>query len=156
VTGFSAATGLNGAAAIGVPLGAGMAQASTWRSALLLVTVLGLLSAVAVGLVVGPLPVPHAVALGQRLAMLRRRPVPRILAMTVLGCASGMGAYTYIADTLRETVGARGTAFFILLAHKSPPSRVTCGVTAGHSRAGFGFGGGSISGSSAWDVRRAR
>lgn len=108
-------SGLNGAIALGVPVGTTLAQTAGWRSALLLVAVLGATGAVAVAVGLGKVSPHPAASLAERIAVVRDRRVLAVLAVTVLGVAAGILAYTFIADILRETTGATGVTLTVLL-----------------------------------------
>ncbi|WP_158590116.1 MFS transporter [Amnibacterium setariae] len=107
--------GLNGALAVGVPIGLGISGLSTWRSALLVVAVLGVLAAVGVAVGTRSLPRARAVRPAAVLALARSGPALLVLLVTVLVVAAGISAYTYVSEILGATVHASGAALLLLL-----------------------------------------
>lgn len=106
--------GMSGGAALGVPIGVAVGQDLGWRYTLWLVTGLGLLACVGVGLTlrdggsrVAPPP------LRARFAVLGERGVARIALVTFAASFTSIGAYTYVSALLRNTDGATSTAAYL-------------------------------------------
>ncbi|MET9403727.1 MFS transporter [Kitasatospora sp. NPDC002965] len=92
--------GLTAATALGVPLGGLAGQWTGWRWALAAVAGLALAAAGAVALLLPALPGGPAVALRERLAVLRRPAVRAILPLTALGMAAAYTVYAYSVPAL--------------------------------------------------------
>ncbi|MFD5081388.1 MFS transporter [Kitasatospora sp. NPDC058406] len=92
--------GLTAATALGVPLGGLAGQWTGWRWALGAVAGLALAAAGAVALLLPALPGGPAVALRERLAVLRRPAVRAILPLTALGMAAAYTVYAYSVPAL--------------------------------------------------------
>ncbi len=108
-------SGLNGALAVGVPLGVVLSRIGSWRSAVVLVAALGLTAIIVIFLGIRHLPAGAPTSLPRAAAMLRRRSVLVVLGVTVLAVAAGICAYTYIADILDQTAGATSNQYLLLL-----------------------------------------
>jgi len=107
--------GLNGALAVGVPIGVAVAAVSSWRSALIVVSGVGVLALFGVAFATGPLPRAQVVRPSAVVALLRSGPLLLALAVTVLIVAAGISAYTYVSEVLGTTVDAHGGGLLVLL-----------------------------------------
>lgn len=108
-------SGLNGALAVGVPLGVVLSRTGSWRSAVVLVAALGLTAIIVITRGIPHLPAGAATPIPRAVAALRRRSVLVVLGVTVLTVAAGICAYTYIAGILHETAGASNNQYLLLL-----------------------------------------
>jgi MFS transporter, DHA1 family, inner membrane transport protein len=115
--------GLTVANVLGVPLGTVLGQQLGWRSTFWAITVIGVLTLLAIAaLVPGGAGRPVASSgepghrLGHELIAFRSGQVWLSLAVTVLGFGGMFGAFTYIAYTLTEVSGfARGAVPWLLV-----------------------------------------
>ncbi|MFE3772341.1 MFS transporter [Streptomyces sp. NPDC059122] len=100
-------SGVAAASVLGVPAGAVVGELGGWRAAF--VAMAGFCAAVAVALAVllPPLPTAGAVRLGGVLGLLRRPPVRTGLVVVALLVAGHFAAYTYVRPVLEEVAGAR-------------------------------------------------
>ncbi len=106
--------GMSGGAALGVPIGVAVGQDLGWRYTLWLVTGLGLLACLGVGLTLpsaGTRVAPPR--LRARVAVLGERGVARIALVTFAASGTSIGAYTYVSALLRDTDGATSTAGYL-------------------------------------------
>ncbi len=108
-------SGLTGALAVGVPLGVVLSRDGTWRSAVVLVAVLGLAAIVVIAVGVRRLPPAPRTSLAGALHILRSGSVLVVLLITVLAVSAGMSAYTYIASVLDATVAPTSGQYLLLL-----------------------------------------
>jgi predicted MFS family arabinose efflux permease len=106
--------GMSGGAALGVPIGVMVGQDLGWRYTLWLVTGLGLLACMGVGLTLrGGGTRVASPPLRARFAVLGERGVARIALVTFAASFTSIGAYTYIRALLRNTDGATSTAAYL-------------------------------------------
>ncbi|MGO4591809.1 MFS transporter [Paenarthrobacter sp. 2TAF44] len=108
-------SGLNAALAVGVPLGVALAGVSSWQSAVLVVTALGVVAIAVIAIGVPKLPQGQQTSIKRMLGIMRFAPVTRVLVVTTLLIAAGISAYAYVAPLVQSTVGATGTVFIVLL-----------------------------------------
>ncbi|SHE72639.1 MFS transporter [Streptoalloteichus hindustanus] len=106
--------GMTVATVLGVPVGVLLSQWGSWRTALLMVTALGVLATVGTA-VVPPVRLP-AVDLRTRLLVLRRPGVPSTLLVTMATMAAAFSVYTYIAELL-SPVAAGGVLSLLLFVY---------------------------------------
>ncbi len=98
-------TGLTLANLAGVPLGTWLAAVTGWRSTFLAMTVLGLASATAIGLLVPTLTRPAGVDLRREVRALRDVQVLLAMLMTLLGFGGVFAAITYLAPMMTTVSG---------------------------------------------------
>ena len=108
-------SGLNGALAVGVPLGVVLARTGSWRSAVVLVAALGLTAILVISRGIPHLPAAAQTPLPRAVAVLRRRSVFVVLGVTVLFVAAGISVYTYVASVLADTVNPTHHQYLLLL-----------------------------------------
>jgi len=108
-------SGLNGALAVGVPLGVVLARTGSWRSAVVLVAALGLAAMLVIARGIPHLPAAAQTPIPRAVAVLRRRSVLVVLGVTVLFVAAGISVYTYVAGVLADTVGPTHGQYLLLL-----------------------------------------
>lgn len=108
-------SGLNGSLAVGVPLGIVLARISTWRSAVVLVTVLGFASIVAIAVLVRALPPIPRTSLTTTAKLAASPRIVPILLVSVLSVAAGISAYTYLAEILKATISTTTGTLLVLL-----------------------------------------
>ncbi|WP_410638941.1 MFS transporter [Amycolatopsis sp. lyj-346] len=89
---------------LGVPLGTLVGQLAGWRTAFLLLGVLSLGTAVALVLLMPPLPTAQATRPSVLNGLLRRRAVRSGLLVTFLVVLAHFGTYTYVTPLLRDVV----------------------------------------------------
>lgn len=98
--------GLSVATVAGVPVATWMGQSLGWRSAYWLVSGLGLLTALAVRLVLPALPGDRTATVRGELAALRRRQVWFTLGIGIVGFGGMFSMYTYISPLVTDVSGA--------------------------------------------------
>lgn len=98
--------GLTASNVLGVPFGTFIGQAYGWRATFWVITVIGVVAALAIAaLVPAPRTNDAAPRLLEEFVAFRSRQVWLSLAVTVLGFGGMFGAFTYIAFTLTEVSG---------------------------------------------------
>jgi predicted MFS family arabinose efflux permease len=106
--------GMSAGAALGVPLGVLIAGAEGWRACMWLITALGVvcIAGLAVAL---PRQETRAAppALRARLGLLGKPGVASIVVVTMICSLTSIGAYTYVSELLRHTVGATSIAGYL-------------------------------------------
>ncbi|MFD4460458.1 MFS transporter [Nocardia sp. NPDC058480] len=108
--------GLTIATALGVPLGDAIGQWLGWRSALVAVAIVCVLSAAGVVAWVPFLPGNPPVRLSTRLAVVRNRSVAKVLPLTVLGMGAAYVVYAYSVPALAAVgIDAPATAWVLAL-----------------------------------------
>lgn len=110
------ASGLTLALVFGVPVGTWLGGTFGWRSTMVFLVALS--SAVVIGMLVflPRLPAAPTLSLRQRLSPLGHRPVLMGLLGTVVGTASGLMTYTYIAPITHDLAGAGPRQLAVLIA----------------------------------------
>ncbi|MHB1628690.1 MAG: MFS transporter [Bacilli bacterium] len=101
---------------IGVPLGAWISAALSWRFTLALVAGLGALATAGLAVFIPPVSAPPSPSLRERLLPLRRASVISALFVTVVATAGGFTVYTYLAPylTVVDRLGSSEVGFFLL------------------------------------------
>lgn len=94
--------GMASGVVLGVPLSLMIADHMGWQAALWLVTLLGLLAFVGLGLLLPTLPVAPSSSLRQKLAILTDGHVVTILLVSLLAAIASLGMYTFIAPLLAD------------------------------------------------------
>lgn len=94
--------GMASGVVLGVPLSLMIADQMGWQAALWLVTLLGLLAFVGLGLLLPTLPVAPSSSLRQKLAILTDGHVVTILLVSLLAAVASLGMYTFIAPLLAD------------------------------------------------------
>ncbi|OOE11727.1 MFS transporter [Stutzerimonas degradans] len=94
--------GMASGVVLGVPLSLMIADQMGWQAALWLVTLLGLLAFVGLGLLLPTLPVAPSSSLRQKLAILTDGHVVTILLVSLLAAIASLGMYTFIAPLLAD------------------------------------------------------
>ncbi|MEU9118574.1 MFS transporter [Streptomyces sp. NPDC048506] len=108
-------SGVAAASVLGVPAGTFLGELGGWRTAFLAMT--GVCGAVAVALAVllPPLPAADAVRLGGVLGVLRGAPVRTGLVLVALLVTGHFAAYTYVRPVLEQVAGAQADQIGTLL-----------------------------------------
>ncbi|HEY7483367.1 MAG TPA: MFS transporter [Streptosporangiaceae bacterium] len=114
---------------LGVPLGLYVAELTSWRGAFLFVAALAVLAAIGIAALLPAVEPPPRIALGERLALLRRPDILSILLVTVCANAGGFSVYTYLAP-LFQGVGDAGTVRILIFVFGL--AAVCGGYLAGH------------------------
>ncbi|WP_172384441.1 MFS transporter [Streptomyces sp. MNP-20] len=99
--------GMSSGTVLGVPLGVLLADHTSWRSTMWLVTGLGAVALAGLALGLPEIPAPPAVPVRARLGALADRAVLPIVGVSFLGAVSSLGLYTYLAPVL-DAVGGVG------------------------------------------------
>ena len=109
--------GLTVAFAFGIPLGTLIGDVFGWRSAFVLVGVLGAVAVVGTLALLPPVENPPRVTLVDRVAAARQPAVVSVLALTAVGLGSAFVVFTYIGPLIGELAGfgARGVSAMLLL-----------------------------------------
>ncbi|MFJ5196935.1 MFS transporter [Streptomyces sp. NPDC088394] len=97
--------GLTVAMVIGVPAGTAIGTAIGWRSTFTLVAALGLLAAIAVWVMIPPIPRGQGVRLREQLALLAHRPLALTYGVTALGFGATFAVFTYLEPLLAKHAG---------------------------------------------------
>ena len=111
-------TGLTFANVLGVPLGTALGQAAGWRATFWVVTLIGVLAALAlVAWLPSRLPLQKGGSLVSEFRSLAKPPVQLALLISTLGSISLFTVFTYIAYILRDVTGfsAASTSWVLLL-----------------------------------------
>ncbi|MEV0035604.1 MFS transporter [Streptomyces sp. NPDC050804] len=108
--------GLTVANIVGVPAATLLGQHLGWRATFLVVTVIGLLSLVALARLVPYVPVDAQQSLGREVRALGNRQVLLGLATAVLGFAGVFAVYSYLASMTTEVMGFGESSVTIVLA----------------------------------------
>ncbi|MBC7733004.1 MAG: MFS transporter [Bacteriovorax sp.] len=111
-------TGLTFANVLGVPLGTALGQAAGWRATFWVVTLIGLLAALALAAwLPSRLPMQKGGSLISEFRSLAKPPVQMALLISTLGSVSLFTVFTYIAYILRDITGfsAASTSWVLLL-----------------------------------------
>lgn len=96
--------GLSVANVVGVPAASWLGMAAGWRSAFVLVAVIGVLTVVAIGVLVPRLSLPTT-SVRTELGALKSSTVWLTLAVAVVGFGGVFAVYTYISTTLTDVAG---------------------------------------------------
>lgn len=107
--------GLSAATALGAPLGTAIAAIANWRTTMLGVAGLGMISLIGVAALLPPVPTPPPLDLRSRLAPVRDRRVALTLATTLLAYAGLFSVYSYIALVFAHATGGNGGTLAALL-----------------------------------------
>ncbi|QCX76917.1 Purine efflux pump PbuE [Streptomyces sp. YIM 121038] len=99
--------GMSSGTVLGVPLGVLLADHTSWRSTMWLVTGLGAVALAGLALGLPEIPAPPAVPVRARLGALADRAVLPVVGVSFLGAVSSLGLYTYLAPVL-DAVGGVG------------------------------------------------
>ncbi|WP_219500236.1 MFS transporter [Nonomuraea ceibae] len=110
------ATGLTLSLLAGVPLGTWLGGLSGWRSTMLFVAALALVTAAGLGLFMPALDKAPPLTLGRRLAPLASRPVLVSLAAMVPGAAGGLMTFVYIDPIAQALSGVTTYGLALLIA----------------------------------------
>ncbi|MFE4172426.1 MFS transporter [Streptomyces sp. NPDC056909] len=108
--------GLTVANIVGVPAATLLGQHLGWRATFLVVTVIGLLSLVALARLVPYVPVDAQQSLGREVRALGNRQVLLGLATAVLGFAGVFAVYSYLASMTTEVMGFGESSVTVVLA----------------------------------------
>ncbi|WP_437105550.1 MFS transporter [Streptomyces sp. enrichment culture] len=108
-------SGIAVASVVGVPAGAYIGELAGWREAFYSVAGLALLVAVAMAVLLPPLPAEEAVALGGVLRLLSNPRVATGLAVVALLVTGHFAAYTYVRPVLEEVSGVGASMIGTLL-----------------------------------------
>ncbi len=111
-------TGLTFANVLGVPLGTALGQAAGWRATFWVVTLIGMLAALALAAwLPSRLPLQKGGSLISEFRSLAKPPVQMALLISTLGSISLFTVFTYIAYILRDITGfsAASTSWVLLL-----------------------------------------
>ena len=98
-------TGLTFANVVGVPAGTLIGQSLGWRATFWVITAVGIVGAVLIGLLVPRLPVTEPASIRRELGVLRRPQVVLALAMTLFGYGGVFVAFTFISPILQDISG---------------------------------------------------
>lgn len=110
----SITVGMSAGAAVGVPLGVLLSDTFGWRSCMWLITSLGVVAFIGIALTMTELlPASPPAPLSARFAILANRHVALIVLVTLASSLSNIGAYTYVADLLHDTLGAPSTPSYL-------------------------------------------
>ncbi|MGV9252848.1 MFS transporter [Streptomyces sp. NPDC003697] len=101
--------GLTVGTVFGVPVGTAIGQHMSWEASLVFVAAVGALALLGVLLVLPGLPIPPAIPLGQRLAVLANRRVVAMVVFMLLASGASIMVYTYTATVLAQTAHIHGT-----------------------------------------------
>jgi len=101
--------GLTVGTVFGVPVGTAIGQHISWRASLVFVAAVGAAALLGVLAALPRLPIPPAVPLQQRLAVLADRRVVVTVLFVLLTIAASIMVYTYIAEILGEVAHVHGT-----------------------------------------------
>ncbi len=114
--------GNSAALVLGVPLTTALGQVAGWRSAFIAVAIAGVLSAIALVVVLPPLPAVSSqrsasVTVRMRSAgsMIRSRAMTPVCAVTTIAVVAQFATYTYIAPLVRRNGGLDGLGLSLLL-----------------------------------------
>lgn len=99
--------GMSSGTVLGVPLGVLLADHTSWRSTMWLVTGLGAVALAGLAVGLPEIPAPPAVPVRARLGALTDRAVLPVVSVSFLGAVSSLGLYTYLAPVL-DAVGGVG------------------------------------------------
>ncbi|MEI5103250.1 MFS transporter [Streptomyces sp. PmtG] len=99
--------GMSSGTVLGVPLGVLLADHTSWRSTMWLVTGLGAVALAGLAAGLPEIPAPPAVPVRARLGALTDRAVLPVVGVSFLGAVSSLGLYTYLAPVL-DAVGGVG------------------------------------------------
>ncbi|MFI2211053.1 MFS transporter [Streptomyces sp. NPDC020141] len=110
------AAGLTVSLFVGVPAGTLLGAAFGWRSAFTAVALLALAVAAACARALPPLPGAPELGVRAQLRALGRPAVLVCVAGTVIGAASGLMTYTYIAPVTEELTGRGGAVLALFIA----------------------------------------
>lgn len=108
-------SGIAVASVVGVPAGAYLGELAGWRAAFLSVAGLASLVAVALAVLLPPLPAGRAVALGGVVRLLGDARVVTGLVVVALLVTGHFAAYTYVRPVLEEVSGVRASMVGTLL-----------------------------------------
>ncbi|MER6330708.1 MFS transporter [Streptomyces sp. NPDC001034] len=101
--------GLTVGTVFGVPVGTAIGQHLSWEAGLVFVAAVGALALLGVLLVLPGLPIPPAIPLARRFAVLANRRVVAIVAFMLLTSGAGIMVYTYTATVLGQIAHIHGT-----------------------------------------------
>ncbi|HLL58023.1 MAG TPA: MFS transporter [Rubrobacteraceae bacterium] len=109
--------GLTVAFAFGIPLGTLVGDYFGWRSAFVLVGVLGAVALIGIVALLPGVESPPSVSLRERLAVVKQPAVLAALSLTAIGLGAGFVVFTYIGPLMGELtgLGGRGTSVMLLL-----------------------------------------
>ncbi|MFF9900260.1 MFS transporter [Streptomyces longispororuber] len=97
--------GMSSGTVLGVPLGVLLADHTSWRSTMWLVTGLGAVALAGLAVGLPQVPAQPSVPLRARLGALTDRAVLPVVGVSFLGAVSSLGLYTYLAPVLDATGG---------------------------------------------------
>ena len=109
--------GLTVAFAFGIPLGTLVGDYFGWRSAFVLVGVLGAVALIGIVALLPGVESPPSVSLRERLAVVKQPAVLAALSLTAIGLGAGFVVFTFIGPLMGELtgLGGRGTSVMLLL-----------------------------------------
>ncbi len=109
--------GLTVAFAFGIPLGTLVGDYFGWRSAFVLVGVLGAVALIGIVALLPDVESSPSVSLRERLAVVKQPAVLAALSLTAIGLGAGFVVFTYIGPLMGELtgLGGRGTSVMLLL-----------------------------------------
>jgi DHA1 family inner membrane transport protein len=108
-------TGLALANILGVPGGTAVGQMFGWRATFWCVSVIGAVAAVAIAMLIRPMPAPPSDGIASEFVALRSRSLWLALGTTVFGFGGVFAILTFIAPILREATGISPDAVAIAL-----------------------------------------
>jgi DHA1 family inner membrane transport protein len=108
-------TGLTFANVAGVPAGTLIGQSLGWRATFWVITAVGIIGVVLIGVLVPRLPVTEPASIRRELGVLRRPQVLLALAMTLFGYGGIFVAFTFIAPILQDISGFTPSMVTVLL-----------------------------------------
>ncbi|WP_409239294.1 MFS transporter [Streptomyces sp. PA5.6] len=97
--------GMSSGTVLGVPLGVLLADHTSWRATMWLVTGLGAVALTGLAVGLPDIPAAPAVPVRARLAALADRKVLPIVGVSFLGAVASLGLYTYLAPVLASSGG---------------------------------------------------
>ncbi|MEU5902617.1 MFS transporter [Streptomyces venezuelae] len=97
--------GMSSGTVLGVPLGVLLADHTSWRATMWLVTGLGAVALLGLAVGLPDIPAAPAVPMRARLAALTDRTVLPVVGVSFLGAVASLGLYTYLAPVLASSGG---------------------------------------------------
>jgi len=107
--------GLTIAFAFGIPLGTLIGEYFGWRSAFVLVGVLGTVAVVGIAALLPVIETPPPVSLRDRMLAVEQPAVVAVLGLTAIGLGSGFVVFTYVDPLLGDLTGFEGRGISVML-----------------------------------------